>query len=352
MVNPIYQQDEELLLNPFGSKYLGATEHTGVNSNEFVVQEDAVISVLTGGDASIAENDIDYKASMNLSGVTLKKGALIVAPVGEAFKSITIDSGSIMAYNSVVEGTKPITSILEFSPFNVWDSEHVVIDGTTTTFTDFNNVGATYDLVNPAATNQPTYTASDTNFNNLPSLTFNGVDDYVTNFVSNFRGSDSSGVLINVVRVVSNNLIAALGSYNNTETYNYVGYSVANVGDVVRIISAAPNNVGNNLRIYLGSTDVLTGRPPFAFANVSTGSEYKIFVNNNQDTVTETTSASNDGAIWFNDGTQNNIAIGARNVSSLSGAANIEWCFSGYFPYESDSQVEEIMAYLVTKYNL
>ena len=107
MVNPIYQQDEELLLNPFGSKYLGASEHTDVNSNEFVVQEDAVISVLTGGDASISENDIDYKTSMNLSGVTLKKGALIVAPVGEAFKSITIDSGAIMAYNCVVEGEKP-----------------------------------------------------------------------------------------------------------------------------------------------------------------------------------------------------------------------------------------------------
>ena len=107
MVNPIFQQDEELLLNPFGSKYLSSGTYTDVNSSEFVVQEDAVISVLTGGDASIAENSIDYKASMNLSGVTLKKGALIVAPVGEAFKSITIDSGSIMAYNCVVKGDKP-----------------------------------------------------------------------------------------------------------------------------------------------------------------------------------------------------------------------------------------------------
>jgi len=109
MVNPIYQQDEELLLNPFGSRYLSSDTgtYTDVNSNEFIVQEDTVISVLTGGDASISENSIDYKASMNLSGVTLKKGALIVAPVGEAFKSITIDSGSIMAYNCVVGGTKP-----------------------------------------------------------------------------------------------------------------------------------------------------------------------------------------------------------------------------------------------------
>lgn len=107
MVNPVYQQDEELLLNPFGSKYLASGAYTDVNSNEFVVQEDTVISVLTGGDVSISENSIDYKTSMNLSGVTLKRGALIVAPVGEAFKSITIDSGSIMAYNCVVKGDKP-----------------------------------------------------------------------------------------------------------------------------------------------------------------------------------------------------------------------------------------------------
>lgn len=111
MVNPVYQQDEELLLNPFGSKYLASGAYTDVNSNEFVVQEDTVISVLTGGDVSISENSIDYKASMNLSGVTLKRGALIVAPVGEAFKSITIDSGSIMAYNCVVGGTKPSDSV-------------------------------------------------------------------------------------------------------------------------------------------------------------------------------------------------------------------------------------------------
>lgn len=107
MVNPIYQQGEELLLNQFGSKYLGVAAHTNVNSNEFIVQEDAVISVLTGGDSSTAANDVDYEASMSLSGVTLKQGALIVAPQGESFQSMTIDSGTIMAYNSVVGGTKP-----------------------------------------------------------------------------------------------------------------------------------------------------------------------------------------------------------------------------------------------------
>ena len=112
MVNPIYQQGEELLLNQFGSKYLGVAAHTNVNSNEFIVQEDAVISVLTGGYSSTAANNVDYKASMDLSDVTLKQGALIVAPQGESFQSMTIDSGTIMAYNSVVGGTKPSAASL------------------------------------------------------------------------------------------------------------------------------------------------------------------------------------------------------------------------------------------------
>ena len=95
------------LSQPLGSKYLSATDHTEVNCTEFVAQEDTIITLLEGGDASVAATDVDYKSSMNLDGVTLKKGALIVAPVGEAFKSITIDSGAVMAYNSVVEGEKP-----------------------------------------------------------------------------------------------------------------------------------------------------------------------------------------------------------------------------------------------------
>ena len=118
MINPIYQQGEGLLLNPFGSKRLGAGTYTAVNSSEFVAQEDTIISVLTGGDAAITENNIDYKTSMNLGSVTLKKGALIVAPVGEAFKSITIDSGVIIAYNCVTGGTKPssVSILLDLYP--------------------------------------------------------------------------------------------------------------------------------------------------------------------------------------------------------------------------------------------
>lgn len=92
------------LSQPLGSKYLGVDDHTEVNCTEFVAQEDTTITLLEGGDSSVAATDVDYKASMNLDGVTLKRGALIVSPAGEAFQNINISSGSILAYNSVKKG--------------------------------------------------------------------------------------------------------------------------------------------------------------------------------------------------------------------------------------------------------
>jgi hypothetical protein len=87
------------LIGTFGSEYLVAvTAHTDVNAYAFIVQEDTIISVLTGGDASTAVNTDNYLTAMNLSGVTLKQGALIQAPAGELFQSITITSGSVIAY--------------------------------------------------------------------------------------------------------------------------------------------------------------------------------------------------------------------------------------------------------------
>ena len=94
------------LSQPLGSKYLSATDHTEVNCTEFVAQEDTIITLLEGGDASVAATDVDYKSSMNLDGVTLKKGALIVSPAGEAFQNINISEGSALAYNSVFKGEK------------------------------------------------------------------------------------------------------------------------------------------------------------------------------------------------------------------------------------------------------
>jgi hypothetical protein len=93
------------LVGTFGSKYLNATNngdgagvHAAVNAYAFVVQEDTVLSLVKGGDASTAVDTYDYLVSISLTGVTLKQGALIQAPAGELFQLITITSGSLIVY--------------------------------------------------------------------------------------------------------------------------------------------------------------------------------------------------------------------------------------------------------------
>ena len=90
--------DPDRLVGIFGCEHLGAAAHTEKRIYAFIAQEDTVLTVLTGGDISIGDNTTDYLTDIGLSGVTLKQGALITAPKGEGFKSITIDSGSVIAY--------------------------------------------------------------------------------------------------------------------------------------------------------------------------------------------------------------------------------------------------------------
>ena len=87
------------LIGTFGSKHLNSgTAHTAVNAYAFIAQGDTVMTVLKGGDASTAISTDNYLTSMSLTGVTLKQGALIQAPSGELFQTITMTSGAIIAY--------------------------------------------------------------------------------------------------------------------------------------------------------------------------------------------------------------------------------------------------------------
>ena len=82
-----------------GCEYLVADrQYTGKAIYAFIAQEDTVLTVLTGGDASISENTVDYMTSIELAGITLKQGAMIIAPEGEVFNTISITSGSVIGY--------------------------------------------------------------------------------------------------------------------------------------------------------------------------------------------------------------------------------------------------------------
>ena len=88
------------LTGTFGSEYLAAGTHTLKKAYAFIVQaDDTEISTLSGGDANTGVTTDDYLTVMNLTGVALKQGALIQAPAGELFQSITIaEAGAIIVY--------------------------------------------------------------------------------------------------------------------------------------------------------------------------------------------------------------------------------------------------------------
>ena len=344
MVNPIFQQDEELLLNPFGSKYLPSGTYTDVNSNQFVVQEDAVISVLTGGDASIAENNIDYKASMNLSGVTLKKGALIVAPVREAFKSITIDSGAIMAYNCVVKGQKT-GSLLEFSPYNIWDSEHITIDGTTTTLHDFNTFGDKIDMSNPSASNQPTYNASSANFGSKPSLSFDGVSQYLKADAVGYGSDIDTGVIISVTKDSAS--VANLSMYisDSNQSVKYFNSRV-NRDNNLRLIVAS-----DIIFAFKGNTDISDFNASVKSIGMS-NSTWKMWINQIAQVITFTNGTPPSLSYLSSYPNFNTISLGGLVRSTGVDFSDGEWVFTGVFPYVSDAQVVEIVNFLKNKYGV
>jgi len=88
----------------FGSQYIPAGPISGLRVYAFIVQEDdTVISLLKGGDASLIGTTgyvlTEYNTSMGLDTVTLKKGALLTAPEGEIFTEMTVSAGgAIIGY--------------------------------------------------------------------------------------------------------------------------------------------------------------------------------------------------------------------------------------------------------------
>ena len=255
--------------------------------------------------------------------------------------------------NKYIDAPIPVDPILAFNPTNVWDSEHVIVNGTETTFVDFSDSeGGNYDLTNPAATNQPAYIFSDADFNNLPSFDFGveNIDNYlVADIGGNFRGSDTSGAFISVYRLGS---LSALTNLAATSTANneYVGFSATNT-NTYRFVTFTG---AGEIRSWRGNTNINNTTTSYAVANINTGSSYKQWINETPQTITMTSAGTgNDGAVWTGTGEFDTLSMGCLVRSNgASNFSDIKWCFSGYFPYESDSQIEEIMTYLVTKYGL
>jgi hypothetical protein len=76
-----------------GCKVISNTSANTGRFQGFVVNADAVVS------ACLDENSASLMTSIGLTGVTLKQGTFISVQEGKFISSITLASGSIVAYN-------------------------------------------------------------------------------------------------------------------------------------------------------------------------------------------------------------------------------------------------------------
>lgn len=236
-----------------------------------------------------------------------------------------------------VGGINKIVEDYGFS--NAWSSENLTIAGTTTTANDYKGV---HNLVNPGATNQPTFNSVSANFGGKPSLSFSGVDDYLLKNISNFNNVNS-GFTIDVFK--SPTTPRALSTSDNLGNGRYInGYTSA--GKVGFELVFITNRVTANTLVW----NTAVGN---VLACGSTGTDYVISLNGasnvgaNLNIVTGT-----DNGAWFNDvGNRDNVSIGAR-ISSTPIYYLLEWVFSGVGTNISEADLNSLTLALKNYYNL
>ena len=142
---------------------------------------------------------------------------------------------------------------------------------------------------------------------------FDGTDDYIQNLVSNFQASDEQGTITAWVKPDNfDDSQAIFGSGDNGSTNRLldVHLSSAYAGRVYIV----QQNLGTS-NVVLSDDALVSGQWNFLVA-ISTGTEYKIYVNGVESSLT-TTSGVNNGN-WFAD-TQyrDNITIGALEFNNV-----------------------------------
>ena len=237
-------------------------------------------------------------------------------------------------------------NILDFNPFNIWDSEHLSIITDFTTFLDFNNVGTTHDLVNPAASSNPVFNASDSAFGNKPSISFDGGNDIVKKAVTDWRSGDSSGFLVNI------NIFDSPGSTgfyfgSSDEATNNLNFTPKTLSSAIQYDLKGLSG-GDNL--VKTTTTTLLSATPYVTALRSNGSSYKSWINSTDQALTI---IGNNNGEWIGDlsAGRDNITIGgvSRTVNNVYAG---KWVFTGYFPYVSDTECEEIITFLTNYYSI
>lgn len=227
---------------------------------------------------------------------------------------------------------------------HVWDSQHLSIIGSTTTALDFNVVGVKHDMANPAASNQPTFIASDAGFNNLPVLNFS-VDDYLYKSVSDFLLTEISGEIHIVVNPVLGKAIQGFTSSDESSADVLLGVCGNNGTHYGRVKTAGfDNGIRDNIPTSM------TSLPTSLISVASSGTSYRIWLDGVESTLSMHFGL-NDGK-WFSSVPgRDNISIGGQ-ITATPFYGFFKWAYTGLYPYLSDSDRNVEMARLKTKYGI
>jgi hypothetical protein len=221
---------------------------------------------------------------------------------------------------------------------NAWSSENLTIAGTTTTANDYMGV---HNLTNPGATNQPTFNSASANFGNKPSLSFNGIDDYLLKNHANFNNVNS-GFQIDVFKSTQPR---ALSTSDNATNGRYINGYTAGGKAGFELVFITNRTTANTLVFNTNVGNVL--------AWASSGSAYAISLNglSNSGVDLNILTGANDGG-WFNDiANRDNVTIGAR-ISSTPVYYNLEWVFSGVGTNTSEADLNALTLALKNYYSL
>ena len=243
-----------------------------------------------------------------------------------------------------VGSSSSLSSPSTIVPLHVWDSEHLTIVTTTTTANDY-STGTNHDLNNPGAGSQPTFTAVNAAFNNLPTLNFNGTSNYLMKSHPNFLSGESSGEIHMVVSgVVAQRLLPFTSGDIAGLNYFVAGSQSSN--DYGRLVNspAFENEIGDSL---LTAPNGL-GKIVLSFA--STGSVYRIFIDGVEKTVNMFL-GTNDGKWFPSVPNRDNLAIGAI-LKSSNDYGNFTWAYTSIYPLLSDAFRTTLINGLKTKYGI
>ena len=239
--------------------------------------------------------------------------------------------------NSIIGGDTLSSIFSSYNAISMWSAENLDISGTTTTALDYAGI---YDLVNPAATNQPTFNAASANFNSKPSLSFT-TDDVLTKFTG-WRVADTSGVIVSVYRsTVGGTVLTHTLSLSSSVTTNIYTTTLvrSNLFNPTIKRGGTTNDIRTDISMGAAGTD------PMVTAYRGDGVDYAVFGSSGEGVITSIQGGGADNGDWFTPDLvgADTLAIGGLNNGASGigswGYGEIEWCATLYLPYTTDATI-------------